>query len=143
MIYSAILFGLWLLLMQDTSMHSIIIGVAIVGAIGFVARYMGVVLTFNWRIILYIPWLLKEVWISTIAVVKIIWNPKMHINQGFKNIKTLQTTEAGMVLYANSITLTPGTYTVDMGEGSILVHSLVRQDVWSSEMDGRILGVLK
>ena len=85
---------------------------------------------------------MKEVWFSAIAVVKIIWDPKLPTNPSFENISTIQQTNAGKVLYANSITLTPGTYTVDLGD-KLLVHSLVKQDAWSDMMDAKIMEAIK
>ena len=143
MIYNLILFASWLLLVQDTSMHFLIIGVALVLVVRISAYCIGVSMPFNLGIILYIPWLLKEIWLSAISVVKVIWSPKMSINPVFERITTMQQTEAGRVLYANSITLTPGTYTVDLGQDCLLVHSLVKQKVWPLEMDKRIAGAVK
>jgi len=45
------------------------------------------------------------------------------------------------VIYANSITLTPGTVTLDLEEGHVTVHALTRegaQALASGEMDGRV-----
>lgn len=145
MVYNITFFIIWLLLSQDISMHSMIVGAIIVFLVRIVANKMNIALSsiFNWKIILYIPWLLKEIWLSAISVVKIIWNPKMKIDPAFELINTIQKTNAGMVLYANSITLTPGTYTVDLGESTLLVHSLVKQNIWPVEMDKRIAETIK
>ena len=75
---------------------------------------------------------------SAIAVVKVVWNPSLPIRPGFDNIKTNLKTDASRVLYANSITLTPGTYTVDLEDDGLLVHSLVRQSKWPQEMEKRV-----
>jgi multicomponent Na+:H+ antiporter subunit E len=50
----------------------------------------------------------------------------------------------GQVIYANSITLTPGTISLDLREGQILVHALTADSaagVESGEMDRRVSGV--
>ena len=138
-----ILLFTWLLLVQDISTHSLIVGAIIVLVVRIGAYYMNIMPPFNSGIILYIPWLLKEIWLSAISVVKIIWSSKMPVNPGFEYITTIQQTEGGMVLYANSITLTPGTYTVDLGQDKLLVHSLVKQDIWSLEMDKRVAEAVK
>ncbi|MFN0300309.1 MAG: Na+/H+ antiporter subunit E [Burkholderiales bacterium] len=47
----------------------------------------------------------------------------------------------GLVVHANSITLTPGTLTVDIAEGEFLVHALTREGasgLADSEMDRRV-----
>jgi len=122
-----------------------IIATIIVFIVRVITNRMNIALSsaFNWKILIYIPWLLKEIWLSAISVIKIIWNPRIEINPVFEYINTIQTTNAGMVLYANSITLTPGTYTLDLGERTILVHSLVKQNIWPVEMDKRIAETIK
>ncbi len=50
-------------------------------------------------------------------------HPKMPINPGIVKIKTELTTESGITALANSITLTPGTLTVDLtDDGFLYVH---------------------
>jgi multicomponent Na+:H+ antiporter subunit E len=47
----------------------------------------------------------------------------------------------GVATYANSITLTPGTISVDVREGEILVHALTKEGaagLLSGEMDRRV-----
>ena len=145
MLYNLSLFAIWILLIGDTTTPHIIIGAALVVAIRIAMHYMDIRISrpFNTRIILYIPWLIKEIWCSAIAVVKIIWSPKIHINPAFEHISTIQQTNAGKVLYANSITLTPGTYTIDIGQDTLFVHSLVKQKQWSDQMDNKIMEAIK
>jgi len=52
-----------------------------------------------------------------------------------------QATELGLVIHANSITLTPGTITVEIAAGEFLVHALTREGaagLAGSEMDRRV-----
>ena len=56
-------------------------------------------------------------------------------------VRSTQPTDLGRVIFANSITLTPGTVSVDVGEGEILVHALSRDgadDLAAGEMDRRV-----
>jgi multicomponent Na+:H+ antiporter subunit E len=56
-------------------------------------------------------------------------------------VNSSQGTAAGKVLYANSITLTPGTITLDVQGSTILVHALTEasaQGVENGEMDRRV-----
>lgn len=144
MLYNSILLALWIVLMGDISTHSMIVGLTVVGIIRLVLYKMNTRLSFpfNYKIILYIPWLLKEIIMSTISVVKIIWNPFIHIRPGFDNIRTKLKSGKAKVLYANSVTLTPGTCTISLGEDGLLVHSLVKQDKWSKEMENKIESLL-
>ena len=76
------------------------------------------------RPFLYLPWLFKEIVLSNLAVAKVILDPKLPIHPRILDIEAEQQTEVGRVIYANSITLTPGTVTLDVRNGRMLVHAL-------------------
>ena len=57
------------------------------------------------------------------------------------NVKPSQRTELGQVIYANSITLTPGTISVELENGEIMVHALTKgsaADLSTGVMDRRV-----
>ena len=62
--------------------------------------------------------------LANIAVIRIILSPKMEIQPCLVRFKTDLKSETNRVLLANSITLTPGTYTIDLNEDEYLVHAL-------------------
>jgi len=89
----------------------------------------------------YLLWLIKEIIHANIVVVKHIWRGQKSICPALKKIKIYQTTDMGKVIYANSITLTPGTVAIDLIDDEILVHGLHFRDIEfleGSEMDRRI-----
>jgi multicomponent Na+:H+ antiporter subunit E len=93
------------------------------------------------RAFTYGPWLLKEIAKSAWAVSRIILDPRLPISPTLVRFKPSQKTEAGLVLHANSITLTPGTITIEADAGEFLVHGLTRdsaQGAVGSEMDQRV-----
>ena len=88
------------------------------------------------RLPVYTIWLFKEIIKANIDTAKIIIlnNPNP---QNFR-VKSTQKTEAGKVMYANSITLTPGTVTTQLDEDVLEVHALtveMAEDVKSGQMD--------
>ena len=92
----------------------------------------------------YFIWLSKEIVISNLLVVKHIWLGNDSISPQFATITASQQSDMGKVIYANSITLTPGTVTVVMEGNKFLVHSLLGQsikDLEAGEMDRRVSGV--
>jgi multicomponent Na+:H+ antiporter subunit E len=94
----------------------------------------------GWRAISYFAWLGWEILKANIDVAKIIINPKMPIHPTIFRIPSTQPTELGHVIYANSITLTPGTITVDVVDGMLDVHSLTAEaadDLETGRMDRR------
>ncbi len=89
----------------------------------------------------YWPWLLLEIAKSNVDVAKIILSRKMNIDPVMIRLKAGQVTEMGQVIYGNSITLTPGTITVDIDDGELLVHALTQSGadgLAEGEMDRRI-----
>ena len=89
----------------------------------------------------YYTWLIKEIILANIFVVKHIWLGNKSITPTLKTIKASQKTDIGKVIYANSITLTPGTVTVDLEGDQLMVHALCQQsieDLEAGEMDRRV-----
>ena len=73
----------------------------------------------------YFSWLFKEIVKANIDVVKAVMAPDMEIKPGMKKVSTNRNTDLGVTMFANSITLTPGTVTVAMSDDHILVHALL------------------
>ena len=89
----------------------------------------------------YFLWLSKEIIVSNLLVVKHIWLGNGSISPEFATLKVSQQSDMGKVIYANSITLTPGTVTVELEGDKFLVHALLGQsikDLESGEMDRRV-----
>lgn len=89
----------------------------------------------------YYLWLTKEIIQSNISVVKHIWLGNESISPTLKRIKISQKTDMGKVIYANSITLTPGTVVIDLLDDEVIVHALLSDDIEtlsSGEMDRRV-----
>jgi multicomponent Na+:H+ antiporter subunit E len=89
----------------------------------------------------YWPWLIKEIALSGWQVTKIILHPRLPVSPALVRFKPSQETTAGLVTHANSITLTPGTVTVEAAHDEFLVHALTREGAQSlagSEMDRRV-----
>ena len=79
------------------------------------------------RLLTYIPWLFKEIIVSNIDVAKIILRPKMALTPELFEVPAIQKTDLGRVIYANSITLTPGTLSIEAEGGKVLVHALTAE----------------
>jgi multicomponent Na+:H+ antiporter subunit E len=81
-------------------------------------------LRLNHRLLLYFAWLILEVIRSSLEVAKLVWLSPKNIQPALGVIKTQAKPNTGSVLYANSITLTPGTLSVDLSENEVTVHAL-------------------
>ncbi|AAZ68226.1 Na+/H+ antiporter subunit E [Ehrlichia canis] len=63
----------------------------------------------------YFSWLIQQVILSNIHIIKKVWNFRTRINPSiFKVIQTKQTTGLNALIVANSITFTPGTVSIDV-----------------------------
>ncbi len=90
---------------------------------------------------LYYMWLLKEIVLSNIDVVKRIWFAPNSIDPVVGTLKLSQKDDMGRVIYANSITLTPGTVTLDLQDDEVTVHALTQSGLDAlakGEMDRRV-----
>jgi len=92
----------------------------------------------------YIGWLALEVVKSNIDVARRILDPALPIEPTLVRLPCSQRTDLGRVIYANSITLTPGTVTIDLDDTHVTVHALTRegaQALAGGEMDARVSAV--
>lgn len=76
------------------------------------------------RLVVYIPWLMWQIVVSSIQVAVIILSPKMPINPTVVRFKVKLPNMTSKVILGNSITLTPGTLTLDINGDEFLVHAL-------------------
>lgn len=73
----------------------------------------------------YFFWLFKEIVKANMAVVKAVLSPEMEISPSVFKVNMKQSTDIGRTAFANSITLTPGTISVELEDGEIMVHALL------------------
>lgn len=79
------------------------------------------------QMLLYGGWLMVEIVKSNIAVIRKVLGPSSAIDPVVVSIKTTARTDLGKAMLANSITLTPGTVTLDVDGDRLMVHALVRE----------------
>ena len=142
-----VLFGTWLLLSGHYDPLLIGLGLASCAAVVYFTHRMDVIdheghpVHLTLRGVGYWPWLLVEILKANIDVARRILTPGASISPTMLRVRSTQPTDLGRVIFANSITLTPGTVSVDVGEGEILVHALSRDgadDLAAGEMDRRV-----
>ena len=89
----------------------------------------------------YWSWLAKEIFKANIDVAKVILSPKMNLSPRLVRVPLSQSNELAAVIYANSITLTPGTVSVDIEGDEIIVHALTQElmdGLTEGDMDQRV-----
>ena len=143
-----ILFVTWLLLSGLLAPLLLILGILSCAAVVFIAIRMDMVdreavpLHLAFSAPLYFPWLLWEIVKANIDVTRRVLIPSTGISPTMTLVDSTQRSELGLVIFANSITLTPGTISIDVEkEGKILVHAITREGAESlqqGEMDRRV-----
>ncbi|HIG05957.1 MAG TPA: hypothetical protein EYQ08_09550 [Planctomycetes bacterium] len=76
------------------------------------------------RFLLYLPWLLLQIVRASFEVIILAWSPRPNISPRLVEVRTHLNHPLAQTLLANSITLTPGTVTVDIDDQKLLVHAL-------------------
>lgn len=140
------LFVFWLALSGHYTPLLLSFGVLSTALVVFISVRMGVVdgdgvpLPVAVRTVLYLPWLLKEVFVANVVVAKLVLDPKLPISPRMVVFRGSQDTDLGRALYANSITLTPGTITTGVRGQEFEIHALSAADLETdeqSQMDRR------
>lgn len=147
-----LLFAFWIILNGRWTAEVAIVGVVVSGLIYLLAwKFMDYSPRKEWAVARRIPrafcyfcYLVGEVFKSAWQVIKFIWSPKVEVQPEVTSFHTRLRTDAGKVVLANSITLTPGTITVDIRDNRLLVHCLdesLDSDLEGSGMEQRIMKV--
>lgn len=76
------------------------------------------------RLARYVPWLLREIVRANLAVVRIVLDPRLPIDPVVVRVPSPVQGPLAVTMLANSITLTPGTITLDVQDGDLVVHAL-------------------
>lgn len=143
-----VLYALWLLLSGHYTGFLLAIGLASTAFAVFFAMRMEIideegvpVIHLTWKIWSYLPWLVLEIVKSNIAAAKIVLSPSMPIHPMMFRVRARQHSDLGRVIFANSITLTPGTVTVAVVGDELHVHALdgrTAGDMDDGEMNRRV-----
>ena len=128
---SVTLFAYWLLLSgRDEAWLVVSGGVLSVVVVGFcllkgITDEEGFPIEKLPRALLYWPWLAGQMVLSALNVSKLILHPRLPISPTMVKVDAKQKTAVGLTAYANSITLTPGTISVEVTEQgkAIWVHA--------------------
>jgi multicomponent Na+:H+ antiporter subunit E len=78
------------------------------------------------RLLAYIPWLLWQIVLSSLQVAYVVLHPSMPIQPGFIRFRTTLPHPLARLTLATSITLTPGTITIDVQDEEFIVHALTK-----------------
>lgn len=141
------LFAFWLLMSGIYTPFLVLSGLGVAVAVAALARRMEVAdregqpLHLVPAALAYWPWLALEILKSGWTVTRLILHPRLPISPALARFRPSQDSTVGLVTHANSITLTPGTVTIEARHGEFLVHALTGDGaagLAGSEMDRRV-----
>jgi len=127
---SLLLVVTWLLWSGHSEPLMLILGAASVVTVLAICWRMGTLdeegslSSISWRLLTYLPWLTLKILIANWNVARRILRGSGSIQPQLITTEARQVSEIGLVIYANSVTLTPGTITVDIQGRGLLIHAL-------------------
>jgi multicomponent Na+:H+ antiporter subunit E len=89
----------------------------------------------------YLSWLFKEIVVTNVEMGKLITSKEIQIQPEVVEFTLHQKSDVSRALLANSITLTPGTVTMEVDDIHMYVHALTKSaatDLVHGEMRGRV-----
>lgn len=150
-----ILFFLWLILSGQFDSFHITLGVIsclmvtyFSGDLLFPGTRKTGLIRLGFRVALYVPWLLYQVLMANFHILYLVFHPRMMdlIDPSIIRFQSKLKDELPLVIFANSITLTPGTITVYVSvDGDFQVHAIDRKsgEPLPGEMEARIIRAFK
>lgn len=134
-----LLFGFWLLLSASFDVAHVVAGAIIAGVVMWLnpasaASYRNL----SWPATLsYLPWLTGRILKSGFHVSRLILTPSLPIAPRIIRHQTGLKSDGELVVLGNSITLTPGTITVEVAPGELVVHAI--DEASSSDLTDGVL----
>ncbi len=131
-VLSIVLFIFWIVLVQSFKANDLIIGLFCAVGVAIISQLllsdqmesldMGADQVF--RLAVYFPYLLFQIIKANIDVAEIVLDPRLPISPVIVKFKFALKEDLPRVALANSITLTPGTLTVDVQDDTFFIHCL-------------------
>ena len=87
------------------------------------------------HLMVYWAWLLVEIFKANWVVIKACLRSTLDINPALVKVKTACESDLARTVFANSITLTPGTVSVEVEGNKILVHALYEDSAGPGAFD--------
>lgn len=127
----ALAFGFYLLLGRPTAFDLVtgaataVVVVLVLGRVTFVEPpAVRRTLPRLGRALLFVPYLLSAIVVANLTLARVLVDPRLPVDPSVEVVETDADSDLERAVLANSLTLTPGTVTVDVGESSLVVHAL-------------------
>ena len=136
--WTVLLFALWMVLTSNVQIFNIVVGLAVSFSIALLYTKLFTHKAFEfispvWFMV-YLYILLKNLILSNLQISKRILSKDMKLSPAIVAVKTDLESDWKKLLLANSITLTPGTLTLDIKDDMLFIH-VIEYDEGSSKED--------
>lgn len=132
-LWTIMLFGMWMILSSNIQLANIIIGLTLSIFVSFIYEKMftheKLELINPYYFAIYLLILIKNLIISNIQIAIRVLSPDMKLNPMVVEVKTNLKSDWKKLLLANSITLTPGTLTLDVVDDVLFIHVIECKDI--------------
>jgi len=91
-----------------------------------------------WRFVKYLPWLLWQMVLANVRMIYLTLGPRDLVEPVIITFNPILETDMGVVILANSITLTPGTVTIAANRQEFIVHAITPEDA-----EGLLKGIMQ
>ena len=148
LVLAVILFGFWLILSGKFDVFHLAAGALISLAIAFGSCRLYALeppivdggrhpfAAAPWlRLLRYLPWLAGQIFVSSLQVARIVLSPRLRVRARLLSFTEPLPDGMARATLANSITLTPGTVTIDLRGDAYVVHALTEDAAQSLDAD--------
>lgn len=147
------LFAFWLLLSDQYSAVFLVMGLAtaalvtasthdlLMEAVGGQSPHARNLPVRAWYLVAYSGWIVWRILVASVQVAYFVAHPDMPLQPQVLRFRTTMRRPLAQVMLANSITLVPGTLTLNLDDGEYLVHALVpaaADDLVSARMQNMV-----
>lgn len=132
-IVTSFIFLFWFMLSGHTEILLIALGLLSTLLTVYLSKRMNIIdgesypLHLNVRLLRYWLFLGKEIIVANVDVIKRILKPGLSISPQIITLSVKKQNDLSKVIYANSITLTPGTVTLALSGDELIVHALSKE----------------
>lgn len=130
--WTILLFALWMILSANFELSNLAVGLSVSAGVSLLYIKMfqneKVEMINPYYLFIYILVLLKNLIVSNLQIAKRVLSPDMKLNPAIVAVKTELKSDWKKLLLANSITLTPGTLTLDVKDDTLYIHIIECKD---------------
>jgi multicomponent Na+:H+ antiporter subunit E len=125
----AVLAAFWLVLSGQYTVLLLTVGAASIALVVWISQRMEIVdeeqpIHLTLSLPRYVAWLAVQMLVAAARVARLVWLPRPTLRPVVGRVPAQDMSHLAQAIYANSITVTPGTLAMTVDDESIEVHSL-------------------